>query len=190
MKRSKDEPMKSEAQQWACELESLGREVLAHCEGCSQDLLHWSPPYLGYSSVCTLATQLGQEIEHWVLVQIGERRLTWPKGSEDPSESTYADLRACYQEWIQQIHLLLDPLPDAFLDLYVGSRFGISASKRTSKVYTVRMCLFHAIQECAILLGRIEVICQLASDHMPLDQEAKTEIGEEQTRQKVVAHAV
>jgi len=188
MKRSKGESMKSEGQQWACELESLGRAVLAHCEHCSQDQLHWSPPYLGCSSLCTLATQLSQEVEDWVLVQIGERRLTWPKGSKNPSASTYADLRACYQEWIHQTHLLLDPLPDTFLNLYVGPRFGTPANERASEVPTVRMCLFSAIERCAVLLGRIEVIHQLAPDNQSLPQDFKAEMEEEQTMEEVVSH--
>jgi len=186
MKRSKDESMKSEAQQWACELESIGRDVLTHCEHCSQDQLHWSPPYLGLSSLWTLATQLAREVEHWVLVQVGERRLTWPNNSQDPSESTYADLKMCYQEWIHQAHLLLDPLPEAFLNLYVGPRFGASANKSTSEVPTVRMCLFSAIERCAVLLGQIEVIQRLAPDNKSLSQEFKAEREEGQTIEKVV----
>ena len=189
IKRSKDDFLKSEAQQWACELEFLGHDVLAHCEHCSQDLLHWSPPHEGHSSLCALATQLIWEVERWVLVQIGEKRLTWPKGFQDTSETTYADLRACYQEWIDQTHRLLDPLPDSFLNLYVGSRFGATLNKRTSEVPTVRMCLFSALKRCAILLGQIEVLQQLATENGSLLPDLTVEVEKEQTIEEVGLHA-
>jgi hypothetical protein len=162
MKARKDESMKSEAQQWACQLESLGRHVLALCEHCPEDLLHWSPPYLGLSSLYTLATQLTQEIECWVLVPVGERRLAQNQDSWYPSRSTLADLTTSYEEWIQEIHQILDTLPNAFFDLYIGSRFGTSTGKTEAKVPTVRMCLFKAFERCAVLLGHMEVTRQLA----------------------------
>jgi hypothetical protein len=188
MKGKNDESMKSEAQQWACELEFIGRDVLAHCERCTQDQLHWSPPYLGLSSLWTLATQLIREVEHWVLIQIGEKRLTCPNNFQASSESTYDDLKVCYQEWIHQAHLLLDALPDSFLNLYVGPRLGICTNRRRSGVPTVRMCLFSAIQKSAALLGQIEVIEQLAPNNKSLSQEFKAEMEEEQPGEKVILH--
>jgi len=172
MKEKKDGSTSSEAQQWARELESLGRDVLAQCEDCPE-FLHWSPPFSDVSSLCTLATQLIHEVEWWVLVQIGERRLIGDQDSRCLFQSTLADLRACYEEWIQEVHTLLDPLPDAFLDLYVGSRFGASTSKIKTEVPTVRTCLFRAMEHCAVILGHIEVIHQLIPDHAPLPQELK-----------------
>jgi hypothetical protein len=188
MNGSKEESMKSEAQQWARELEFIGRDVLAHCEHCSRDQLHWSPPYLGLSSLWALATQLIWEVEHWVFIQIGEKRLACPNNFQDPSESTYDDLKVCYQEWIHQAHLLLDPLPDSFLNLSVGPRFGTCAKRRRPEVPTVRMCLFSAIERCAALLGKIEVIEQLAPNNKSLSQKFKTEMEEGQVSEKVVLH--
>jgi hypothetical protein len=186
MKGNKDEAMKSEAQQWACELEFIGRDVLAHCERCSQDQLHWSPPYLSLASLWTLATQLIREVEYWVFIQIGEKRLTCFNDFQDPSKSTSGDLKVCYQEWMHQAHLLLDPLPDSFLNLYVGPRLGRCANRRRSGVSTVRMCLFSAIERCAVLLGQIEVIEQLFPNNNSLSQEFKAEVEEGQASEKVV----
>jgi hypothetical protein len=167
MKVKKDESMPSEAQQWACQLESLGRYALALCEHSTSDLLHWPPPYLGLSSLYTLATQLIQEIECWVLVPIGERRLAQGQDSWYPPQSTFADLTTSYEEWIQEVHQILDNLPDAFLGLYVGSRFGTSTGRTEAKAPTVRMCLFKAMERCAVLLGHMEVTCQLAPGKKP-----------------------
>jgi hypothetical protein len=175
MKEKKDGSTSSEAQQWARELESLGRDVLAQCEDCPE-FLHWSPQFSDVSSLCTLATQLIHEVEWWVLVQIGERRLIEDQDSHYPFQSTLADLRACYEEWIREVHTLLDPLPDAFLDLYVGSRFGASTSKIKTEVPTVRTCLFRAMERCAVLLGRIEIIHQLMPDHAPPPQELQAQV--------------
>jgi hypothetical protein len=188
MKGNKDESVKSEAQQWACELEFIGHEVLAHCERCSQDQLHWSPPYLDLASLWTLATQLIREVEHWVFIQIGEKRLTCFNDFQDPSKSTYDDLKVCYQEWMHQAHLLLDSLPDSFLNLYVGPRLGTCANRRRSEVPTVRMCLFSAIEQCAALKGQIEVIAQLLPNDKPIPQKFKAEMEEEQVGEKIVLH--
>lgn len=167
MKAKKDESMPSEAQQWACQLESLGRHALVLCEHCTSDLLHWSPPYLGLSSLYTLATQLIQEIECWVLVPIGERRLTQDQDSWYPPQCTFADLTTSYEEWIQEVHQILDTLPDAFFDLYIGSRFGTSTGRPEAKAPTVRMCLFKAMERCAMLLGHMEVTRQLVPSKKP-----------------------
>ncbi len=170
MKGKKNEALRSEAQQWAAELESLGHQVVALCEHSPKGLLHWSPPHPGLSSLCALAIQLMQEIEWWVLVQIGERRLTRHLNSQYPYQSTSADLTACCKEWMQEVHALLDPLPDAFLDLYVGSRFGDSTSRKQADVPKVRTCLFRAMERSAVLLGRMEVIHQLVSEDVALPQ--------------------
>lgn len=173
MKEKKDMSISTEAQQWAQELELLGRRALDQCERCSEGFLQWSPPHPDLSSLSTLATQLTQEIEGWVLVQIGERRLPEDQAYRYPLESTFADLSACYEEWIRAVHTLLDPLPDAFLDLYVGSRFGASTSRTKAEIPTVRTCLFKAMEHCAVLLGRIEVTQQLVPHSVPLPQEVQ-----------------
>jgi hypothetical protein len=162
MKAKKDESMQSEAQQWACQLESLGRHVLALCEHCSEDLLHWSSAYFDLSSLYSLATQLIQEIECWVLIPIGERRLVQDQNTGYLHQSTFANLTASYEGWIQEVHQILDNLPDSFLNLYVGSRFGTSTGRIETKAPTVRMCLFKAMERCAVLLGHMEVTRQLA----------------------------
>lgn len=173
MKKKRDALISTEAQQWAQELELLGRHALDQCEHCSEGFLQWSPPYPDLSSLCTLATELAHEIEWWILVQIGERRLPEDQVSRYPFESTFADLRARYEEWIREVHTLLDPLPDAFLDLYVGSRFGASTSRTKAEIPTVRTCLFKAMEHCAVLLGRIEVTQQLVPHSVPLPQEVQ-----------------
>jgi hypothetical protein len=139
MKAKKDESMQSEAQQWACQLESLGRHVLALCEHCSEDLLHWSSAYFDLSSLYSLDQNAGYL-----------------------HQSTFADLTTSYEGWIQEVHQILDNLPDSFLNLYVGSRFGTSTGRIETKAPTVRMCLFKAIERCAVLLGHMEVTRQLA----------------------------
>jgi hypothetical protein len=66
------------------------------------------------------------------------------------------------------VHTILNPLPDVFLDLFVGTRsyeldlYGQALPNDHSM--TARRCLIHALTQCAEYAGQIALIRKLFDD--------------------------
>jgi hypothetical protein len=156
MKRS----MNHEASQFALELEQLERRVLASCHGLPDTVLQWPLPLADPCSLFSLAEQVTRTIDYWVLVQIGDRPCAF---TQPHPLSTFAQLSETYEEWIHNAHILLDVLPGAFLDLFIGTR---SSSQEhlwddyppCEHILTTRTCLIHALAQCAEYVGQIVLI--------------------------------
>lgn len=168
--------MNQEASQFALELEQIGRRILASCDGLPDTVLQWPLPLASPCSLLSLAEQVTRTVDYWVLIQIGDRSLSFTP-SHPPG--TFAELSERYEKWIRNVHVILDTLPDAFLDLFVGTRCceqshwdGYLSCDHTM---TARLCLIHALAQCAEYTGQILLIRKLFEDGSrilaPMEQE-------------------
>ncbi|HZR44647.1 MAG TPA: hypothetical protein VFB12_31335 [Ktedonobacteraceae bacterium] len=170
--------MNHEASQFAQELEQIGRRVLDECRGLPDSILQFPLPLSEPCSLLTLAVQLAHTIDYWVLIQIGDKPHLTLKANEGNSISTFAELNHCYEQWIKNTHTILDGLPDAFMDLFIGTRPAEkSTRKRHQEKYalTARMCLIRALTQCAHYSGQIMLIRKFLDDGSHLFSEVKQE---------------
>ncbi len=155
--------MLSEAEQFGNVFERMGREVLALLDGLPESTLHWALPLPQGVSLFTHATCLVEESAFWVFEVVGGKSPMCDRCSEEGSGGTFADLNTQYAWWFKVLHEVLDNLPDAILDLLVdvpSSYQGLFGVRKT----TVRACLLLAVQQSAVHVGHIQLICQLFAD--------------------------
>jgi hypothetical protein len=157
--------MNQEASQFALELEQIGRRILASCHGLPDAVLQWPLPLAAPCSLFSLAEQVIRAIDYWVLIQIGDRS---PACTPSHPLGTFAELSERYEEWIHSVHIILDALPDVFLDLFVGTRFCEQSRPDEylpcEPMMTARHCLLHALTQCAECTGQILLIRKLFDD--------------------------
>ena len=173
--------MNNEASQFSQELEQMGRRVLDECRGLPESVLQWPLPLTEPCSLLTLAEQIAHTVDYWILVQIGGRPLLPYKANKHYPIRTFAELNQCYEEWIENTHTILDGLPGAFMDLFIGARPSEKSSrKRHQEKYelTTRMCLIRALAQCSQYSGQITLIRKLFDDgsHLFSEVEQKQQI--------------
>ncbi|GCE30994.1 hypothetical protein KDA_64780 [Dictyobacter alpinus] len=162
----------NEAAQFAKILEKIGRRILICCENLPDDLLQWSPPFSEGSSPMALAIELTKDIEQWVLIPIGGKKtVTLPPADPRPIHSFIA-LSACYGQCIKDMHTILDPLPDSFMNLFIEPK-AVPEKARGKHRPTVRTCLLTAVEHAAYYQGKIELSCKAVSwSAMPMTQKS------------------
>lgn len=171
--------MLTEAEQIAVMLEQIGRRALACCEELPEESLHWPPPLPATPSLFTLATLIIKEIDTWVLIPIGGKVAADTQEVQIPSSSTYSKLSMQYKDWVENVQKLLSILPNSFLDLYVeNDALQRDDLKTHGTRLTIRACVLTALEQSAILLGRMQGLRELLCDGERLLQEVENRAQE------------
>jgi hypothetical protein len=154
--------MSSQAAQFASTFDRLGRRMLAQLESLPEGLWDWAPPILHHDSLLTLATRLLEESEYWVLVTIGGQEMGGVHSLEASLDARATLLRR-YERWGTEMHRVLDPLPDAIMNLFVPAPPSYRETFGAESI-TVRACLLYALEQSGLLVGRIECIGQVLTE--------------------------
>ena len=167
----------------AVQLEQIGQDILVCCEGVPEAALYWQPPQTGLSAMFSLTLQVIDIIDNCVLVPIGGRHLA--NFQENPPR-TFAELKCCYKQWMQQVHHILDVLPPTILDMYSNQPF-LKEEQADFSPVTVCYCLLVSLKQSAAILGRIDTLSQLfcGGDRIisELTQKTREEEGASYTKQ-------
>ena len=158
--------MQPEVHYIASELEALGRQILAQCEEFPEYILHWPPPFPQGCSLFSLALEAITIIEEWILVPISGMKFSDMPCSRKSSIETFIHLHAAYEQWIQEVHTLVDTLPSSMLDCAVPRPFLFDHKQNDGEDTTlcIRFCLLHALVEISIILGKMQTLRHLLFD--------------------------
>jgi hypothetical protein len=173
--------IKNEASQFAETFEQMGCRVLDHCSSFPDAVLQWPLPLAEPCSLLSLAGQLADTIDYWILIQIGNINHPPRKSRSGPPHPlhTFAELNSCYRKWIKDVHATLDGLPDVFMDLFIGTRSSEEDhSKRhqqKDQILTTRQCLLQGLTQGAEYAGQILLIRKLFDDGNRLSAEVAKE---------------
>ena len=151
--------MSGTATQIARLLENIARNVMTQLEGISQEDLNRQLALPESNTLFALATHLVGAGEFWVLVLVGQRNVPRERQTEFSATGQVEDLLAHYERWIQDIHEVLDTLPDERLGEPAEPPAGYhltSMRERRDK----RDALLHALEHCALHLGHIQLTRQ------------------------------
>lgn len=163
----------NEAIQFAKALEKIGRQVLLLCEGLPDDLLLWTPPFSESGSLLEIATDLARDIENCVLIPIGGRQPSLCQSLESRPIRSFTALSTCYRFWIKNIHAILDPFPNSFLDLFVETH-ELNEKLHGKHRPTVHACLLLAMERSAFHWGKAAMLQQsMLWSTMPLEHRAR-----------------
>lgn len=158
--------MRQEASYIADEFEIIGRQIMAQCEDLPEYILHWPPPFPEGCSLFTLALEAITLIEEWIMIPIGGTSFSTFPCSKKSSMDTFIHLHAGYEQWIQEVHRLLDILPNSLLDCYI--EYGSLPEKRRgaskNETLSIRSCLLHALVQLGTLAGEMQILHQLFVD--------------------------
>lgn len=153
----------SETKQIATMLERIGWNALLHCEGLPESVLHWPPPMPYASSLFSLAVQILEGIEWWLLRPLGLHPTLNGQELSISSLQTLADVRNYYIQCIREVFSVVNTLSDLDTQLYVKAPLSLTDKERASSI-PVRMCLLFALERCAVLLGQIQLLRQFFDD--------------------------
>jgi uncharacterized damage-inducible protein DinB len=152
--------MPNEASHFAVVLERIATNALTQFRDMSDIDLN-SPLTLPESnSAFVLATHLIGSAEYWVLEMAGGRNVQRDRLSEFRATGTGAELVARYEHWMSAMQELMRTLPDERFDqiAHVSAQYHPPIEERPM---TVRDCLLHAVEHCALHQGHLELTRQL-----------------------------
>lgn len=148
--------MSGEAAQFATVLERIARGVLDQLGDLPDDALNQPVPLPESNSLFALATHLVGAAEFWVLALAGGRAVERDRSAEFHASGTGAQLTARYRRFIQALHEVLDPLPDAALSQIAEPPSAYRGTIGDAPV-TLRECLIHAVEHAALHQGHIQI---------------------------------
>jgi len=154
--------MQTEANQIANVIERIAREIVAKIENLSDEVLNRPMPVPDANTIYALATHTVGMGEFWVLALVGGRTVERNRAAEFRAQGTGSELVARYQQWIEDIHTVLDALPASALDelaeppIEFRMTGGLGAEPLTR-----RDCLLHVVEHSATHLGHIQLTCDL-----------------------------
>jgi hypothetical protein len=155
--------MLSETEQFGNVFDRLGHQVLVQLDGLPESALHWPLPLPQGDSLFTRALRLVEESAFWVLEVVADQYMLHDRRPEEKSGRTFADLALRYERWFTALHRTLDMLSDVALGLFVDvpPSYQYLFGARTT---TIHACLLHAVEQSALQVGHIQLICQLFAD--------------------------
>lgn len=145
--------------QIAALLENIARDAMAQFGDMAQDDLNRELKLPESNTLFALATHLVGAGEFWVLVLVGQRNIPRERSTEFHATGQVRDLLARYERWIQDVHEVLDTLPDSCLDEQASVPAGYH-STTTRALSDVRHALLHAVEHSALHLGHIQLTRQ------------------------------
>ena len=154
--------MSSEGAQLALVIERLGRDILAKIGELSDEQLNQPLPIPDANTVFAIATHAVGMGEFWVLTLIGNHPSHRNRAAEFRAVGEGSSLRLRYQQWIADVHALLDELPDAVMTRVVEPPLEFrSTGGLQDGPLTVRDCLYHVVEHTATHLGHIQLSADL-----------------------------
>ncbi len=152
--------MAGTAAQIATLLEHIGHDAMAQLEDITQEDLNLPLTLPESNTLFVLATHLVSAGEFWVLVLVGQRDIPRDRQAEFQASGHAQDLLIRYKNWLQNVHEVLDTLPDEDLDQPANPPAGyLSTSRRATS--NKRDALLHAVEHSALHLGHIQLTRQL-----------------------------
>jgi hypothetical protein len=148
------------AYRYAQAIERVARDALAQLSGLSDEALNQPASIPETNSLYALATHLAGAGAFWSVTLPAERPSNRDRTSEFIATGTFADLAARYDQWLADLHAVLDPLPDNALSRVIEtpvSRDWLPANQSL----TVADCVLHALEHSALHLGHIQLTVQL-----------------------------
>ncbi len=139
-------------------IELLARDVLRELDGVPHELLNRPVELPEANSLFAIATHLMASGRMWTLAVAGGRDIPRDRDSEFVATGTFEQLTAGYEQWIGDLHAVLDAMPDAELGRSTGTkpyRDGLGVDE-----LTVEHALLHCIDHTAIHIGHIQVTKQ------------------------------
>jgi uncharacterized damage-inducible protein DinB len=154
--------MPSEAAQIASVIERIARDIIAKIENLPDEVLNQPMPVPDANTIYALATHTVGMGEFWVLALVGGRTIVRNRAAEFRAQGSGRALVARYQQWIDDVHTVLDDLPASALDERaeppVEFRMTGGLGEET---LTRRDCLLHVVEHSATHLGHIQLTCDL-----------------------------
>ncbi len=158
--------MANEALHIASVLDAIGRDVIQQLTGIPDDLLNKPLELPETNTLFALATHLVGAGEFWVLVLAGGWHIERDRLAEFHATGQGADLLARYQRWLENLHAVLDTLPDSAMGQHIEPPATYRPHMRDQS-FTVRDCLLHAIEHSALHQGHIQLTRQVLLGKTP-----------------------
>jgi uncharacterized damage-inducible protein DinB len=152
--------MANEGSHFASLLDYIGREVLQQLRRVPEPLLNQPLTLPETNTLFALATHLVGAGEFWVLSLAGGRTIARDRLAEFHATGTLAELEKRYERWIVDTHAVLDSLPDEAMER-IAHPPATFQPRVPNQPMTVRDCLLHAVEHCALHQGHIQLTCQL-----------------------------
>lgn len=139
-------------------IELLARDVLRELGGVPHELLNRPVEAPEANSLFAIATHLMASGRMWTLAVAGGRDIPRDRDSEFVATGTFEQLTAGYEQWIGDLHEVLDGMPDEELGRATGTKpyrpdLGVDDM-------TVEHALLHCLDHMGIHLGHIQVTKQ------------------------------
>ncbi len=153
---------KNEAAYFADVIERLARDVLKQIADLPDPLLNQSVPIPETNTLFAIATHTVGMGEFWVLALTGGWPISRDRASEFHATGHKTDLIQRYEKWIQDVHTVLDALPDSRMDdLAEPPREYSSTGGLREHPLAIRECLLHVVEHTGTHLGHIQITRQL-----------------------------
>ena len=154
--------MTNEAKAIADYLERIARDIIVQLDGIPDEILNQPTPIPDTNTLFALATHTVGMGEFWVLTLIGNRPSNRKRAAEFQAVGEGKPLTTRYQQWIADVHALLDGLPDAAMARVVEPPLEFrSTGGLQDGPLTVRDCLYHVVEHTATHLGHIQLSADL-----------------------------
>ena len=150
-------------------------EIIEKLEQITDEQLNRPLPVPDANSLFAIATHTVGMGEFWVLSLIGGRTVARNRPAEFQAAGQGTALIARFQQWLQDIHAVLDPLPDANLHQQVQPprEYSITGGLDEGPL-TVFDCLLHVVEHTATHLGHIQLTADfLQSGALDIDPASK-----------------
>lgn len=158
--------MPNEAHHIAVVLDAIGRDVIKQLEGIPDELLNKPLDLPETNTLFALATHLVGAGEFWVLALAGGWQIARDRLAEFHATGTGANLLARYERWLENVHTMLDTLPDSAMEQPADPPAHFRP-RRGDQSFTVRDCLLHAVEHSALHQGHIQLTRQLLLGKTP-----------------------
>lgn len=161
--------------QIAIVIERNANEIIEKLGQLTDEQLNRPLPVPDANSLFAIATHTVGMGEFWVLSLVGGRTVARNRPAEFQATGQGAALIARFQQWLQDIHAVLDPLPDAALHQQVQPprEYSITGGLDEGPL-TVFDCLLHVVEHTATHLGHIQLTADfLQSGALDIDPASK-----------------
>lgn len=153
----------AETKQIVVILERTMWNALLQCEGLPESVLHWPPPLSHSSSLFSLAVQILEGIEWWVLRPLGMRLTLNGQQLSTSSLQSFSELKIYYTQYMKHIFASVNALATSDAEFYVRVPVPQVDGEHPTK-FPIRMCLLFALERSAVLVGQMQLLRQFFND--------------------------
>lgn len=155
--------MSHEAKAIADYLERIARDIIVQLDGIPDEILNQPTPIPDTNTLFALATHTVGMGEFWVLALVGGQKIDRNRSLEFRASGKGADLIMRFTRWIDNLHQVLDTLPNSKLNepAHPPAEFATSGGFQGDQPMSCRDCLLHVVEHTATHLGHIQMTRQL-----------------------------